>query len=132
MGKKKADQSDLRLLAARELRQLFLLIFLGKSETSEEPVIFLFPGETLPVPLVRTWTGFEKFFLHGNGGVRKSLLTEQAGGQGSGSKDSLCFGMIITVKGEFSRQKSKECCLSTAISAHDGNLFISTDLKIKM
>ena len=103
MGKKKADQSDLSLLAAGELRQPFLFIFFGKSETSEEPVIFLFPGETLPIPLVRTWAGFEKFFLHGNGGVRKSLLTEQAGGQGSGSKDSLCFGMIITVKGKFSR-----------------------------
>ena len=132
MGKKKTDQGNLRLLAARELRQPFPFIFFGKSETSEEPVIFLFPGETFPIPFVRTWTGFKKFFLHGNGGVRKSLLTEQAGGQGSRSKDSLCLGMIITVKGKFSRQKSKECCLSTAISAHDGNLLVSTDLKIKM
>ena len=109
MGKKKTDQGNLRLLAARELRQPFPFIFFGKSETSEEPVIFLFPGETFPIPFVRTWTGFKKFFLHGNGGVRKSLLTEQAGGQGSRSKDSLCLGMIITVKGKFSRQKSKEC-----------------------
>ena len=132
LREQKPDHGNLSLLTAGELGQLLFLIFFLKSESRKDPVIFLLPGKAFPIPFIWTGTGLQELFFHCRGGIRKSLLAEQANGQLAGGHDSGRLAFIIPVKTELSGQQPEQRRLSTAVLSHHGNLFISTYFKIKM
>ena len=57
LGEEKPDHGNLGLFPTGKLGKLLFLIFFLKTKSGEDTVVFLFPGEPLPIPFIRTWTG---------------------------------------------------------------------------
>ena len=129
---KQTDHCDFSLFASGKLFKPLLFIFLCKTKAGKDPVVFLLPCETLPVPFIRTGAAFQKFFFHRDGQIGKCLLGQKTGGCLSGSIDFRGNTFIVPVKCQFTGKKSKQGSLTASVSTDDGNFFVSADFKMKM
>ena len=92
---KQADERDFRPLAARELRQPFLLILSAKPEPGKNAIVLHLVLVPLPGKQIPRRTGREKLLFHGPLPTERPLLAEHPDSHISGHKDPGALALIV-------------------------------------